>query len=213
MLGESNVGPKASSDGTQIPLRGDKTGALVSTDAHARYQEAVLRGSVYTANAKSVTVTVTTDITPLPANTGRPQIGVYNPVGSGKNLVILRAGSATVSGTPGGPFYLDVIAATGTVITATPSTGIPINNFTLQALGSVTKCYAATAVTGSAAGVMLRPLGGLAAIAAGAGNYHFVEEIAGEIIVPPGAFICISAHATGTSHVHSCFISWEEVAI
>ena len=204
------VGPQAAADGTPTRLRADKTSAQVVTDAHGRFQEAVLRGNVFTLSSKTQTVIAVNDVAPLPAN-GSPHVGVYNPIGSGKNLVILKVGCDTVSGTPGGPMYLDIsnnTAAPETLVTSTPA----VNNLTFLPQGSVARTLAhPSPPSGIALTTTLRPLCGQAAIAAGAGNYSCEDITDGSIIVVPGNFIGVSAHATGTSHVLSCYMIWEEV--
>jgi len=208
---DMRIGPQAIADGNLTFLRGDKTGAQVVTDAHGRYTEAVLRGNCFITAVKSATVTVTTDISPLPATTGRSLLGVFNPATSGKNLVVLKIGIATVSGTPGGPFYLDYIAAPSGIVAGIG--GVPTNLLTLLAAGSVTRTLNAQVVAQTVVAVMLRPLGGLAAVAAGAGVYSIDEDVGGLIVVPPGAALVVSAHAVGTTHVISGYMAWEEIAI
>jgi hypothetical protein len=206
----AKAGPVDVAQGSEAQLRIDKKGALVTTPAHGTYQEAVLGGNVYTIQVKSATVTATTDISPLPASTGRGLLGIINPLGSGKNAVILKIGMSTVSGTPGGPFYIDVSASpSGATLAGTA----PTNNLTLNASGSAMRGVAAAVPAQTAVAVMLRPLGGPAAVAAGAGPYQVDEFIDGSIVVPPGGMLVISAHATGTSHVVSGYMTWEEVAI
>jgi len=205
------VGPRVVNDGGQDVLRLDKTGALVVTGAHGYNQESVLRGQVYTASVKSATVTVTTDISPLPATTGRALLAIYNPPNSGKNLVVLKAGVSTVSGTPGGPFYLDVVPPGATIALTNVTANQPVNNMTFTPGGGVAKVFAAAVPVNSVVATMLRPLGGPAAVAAGAGPYQVDELIDGAIIVPQGGMLVISAHAVGTTHVVSGYITFEEV--
>ena len=205
------VGVQNLADGTLAHARGARTGAGVVTDAHGRYTEAVGRGSCYITAVKSFTVTVTTDISPLPATTGRSLLGVFNPAGSGKNLFLLKAGIATVSGTPGGPFYLDYIAAPSGILAAIG--GVPTNLLTLLAAGSVARTMNAVVPAQTLVAVMLRPLGGFGAVALGAGLAHFHEDLGGAVAVPPGAAVVVSAHAVGTSHVASGHLMWEEVPV
>src|SRR5258705_7875934 len=90
MLAEVRTGPVVTADGSINPARNDKTGALVLTDAHGRFQEAALRGNLFSAGM------TTTSISGAPFTTGTltasctPIIGLWNPVGSGKNLVVLQ---------------------------------------------------------------------------------------------------------------------------
>lgn len=204
------VGPVIGGLGTPVPFTSDKSGAQRCTDAHGRYQEAVLNGNAYMLQTKSATVTATTDISPLPATTGRALIGIFNPLTSGVIASILKAGFATVSGTPGGPFYIDILPAA--LATLSPGT-VPTNLFTLAAGGSRMVGISAAVPAQTAVARMLRPLGGPAAVAAGAGLYHADEEIAGLIQVPPGALLVITAHAVGTSHVVSLYLAWEEIPV
>lgn len=208
---ELRTGTQVLSDGQMTSLRGDKTGALIVSDGHSRYSEAIARGNVYVGSVKSATVTATTDISPIPATTGRSLLGVYNPATSGKNLFIWRIMMATVSGTPGGPLYLDYIAAPSGILAAIG--GAPTNLLTLLAAGSVARTMNAVVPAQTVVGVMLRPLGGLGAVALGAGIASTDEEIAGGICVPPGAALVVTAHATGTSQVVSGYMSWEEVTV
>lgn len=210
-LSLQRVGQTLGGTGTAAPFRADPTGASAVTDAHGRYWESVRTGNVYMLQTKSATVTATTDISPLPATTGRGLIGIINPPASGKYAAILKVGFSTVSGTPGGPFYFDV-SAPNSGATLTPGT-TPTNCLTLAAAGSSMIGVSAAVPVQTAAARMIRPIGGPAAIASGAGMYHVDEEIAGSIVIPPGGMIVVSAHAVGTSHVVSLYLSWEEVPV
>lgn len=202
------VGAILGARGSTTPLTADVTGATRVTQAHGRYAEAVRSGNVYTLQTKSATVTATTDISPLPATTGRALIGLFNPLASGKRAELLKVGFSTVSGTPGGPFYLDVIPSAS--ITLTPGTAAT-NNKSLSATGSAMLGISAAVPGNTVVGRMLRPIGGPAASAVGAGLYGQDEDLAGSIIVPEGGLLVVTAHATGTSHVVSLYLTWEEV--
>lgn len=204
------VGAVVGADGSRFTLRGSKTGGLVISAEHGGYHEAASRGNLYVQAVKSATVTATTDISPLPATTGRSLVGVYNPKGSGKILSILKIGISTVSGTPGGPFYIDAVPNCG-VAASLAASSTPINLFTLQAGGSVARGLAAAVPAQVAVATMLRPLGGPAAVAVGAGPYQVDEFIDGSITLVEDSLLSIGAHATGTSHVISGYIIWEEI--
>ncbi len=192
-------------------LSGSKTGALLVQDSNAKFQEAVLLGNVFTIQSKTTTVTATTDISPLPATTGRAGVALYNPATSGKNLVLWKVGVAHVSGTPGGPGYLDVLPIAG--CTATNKSDA-INNLTLNKGGHSAYAYSAAVPQNTAVATMIRTLNGsTAAIALGAGIHSFEDQLDGSIIIPPGAMVALTWHATGTSHVYSSYMTWEEVPI
>lgn len=191
-------------------LRGSLSGALIVTDAHARFYEAVKTGNVFTIQSKSTTVTVTTDISPLPATTGRAGVAVFNPIGSGVDLVIWKAGVAHVSGTPGGPAYLDVLDNAQCTVT---NKSDAINSLTLKTGGHKAQCYAAAVPGNTLVARMLKALcGSTAAIAMGAGVHSFEDNIDGAIVIPEGGMCALTWHAVGTSHIYSSWLTFEEVA-
>lgn len=197
-------------DGVQAPARGGNNGEVMVSEFMGRMYEMVLRNMVFSIQGSAVTYAATGN-TPLTANTGVPVVGVYNPVGSGKNLVILMASVATHSGTPGGPFHWNVIPSPAGI---TAAGSVPLSHSTFQATGSVAKGFAGSAITGSATGVYLRPFGGpAAAVAVGAGMYHVTEWVDGSIIVQPGCFAGIAGTAVGTTHVNSSGLVWAEILI
>lgn len=202
------VGPGTGADGTVQQSRATRKLAQGVQDLGGRFEEAVSRGNVWTIQTKGTTVLATVNISPLPAN-GAPLVGLLNPAGNTKNFVILDAGCATISGTPGGPFYLDVVPSPSGVTLTTSA--VIVNNLTYRNTGSSMIGFNNSGVNGLVAATSLRPLGGPAAIAAGAGNNDVEKELAGQIIIQPGQFVGISAHATGTTHIATCWITGEEV--
>jgi hypothetical protein len=209
---EGRVGPVSGADGSRFLLRQDKTGALVFSAGHGQYREAVSRGRVFSQAVKTATVTATTDISPLPATTGRALLGIINPAASGFTASVLKIGISTVSGTPGGPFYLDVVPNAGVAATLAASSA-PMNVSTFQAAGSAMRGLAAAVPAQAVVATLLRPLGGPAAVAAGAGMYHVDEDVGGSIELPQNSLLAVTAHATGTSHVISGYIIWEEIPV
>jgi hypothetical protein len=207
---EGRVGPQALSVGAQQPPRLGNSAEVVTQDGNGRYYEPNYRGFLYTATTAAAGVTIAaTNVSPLTANTGVPLVGVFNPVASTVNLVILRAKVATVSGTPGGPFVWNVIPNPAGISAA----GTQGRNNKTFASGGTAQAFVNTAITGSLVGIMFRSLGGPAAIAAGAGLYTVDEETAGDIIVAPGGFCGIAATAAGTTHVVTASMTWAEIPV
>ncbi len=197
-------------DGADSAIQLFRGGEQAVADAHARFQEAVLRGNVYTIQSKTTTVTATTDISPLPATTGRAGVAIYNPPSSVVNLVVWKIMIASISGTPGGCAYLDVLDnANCTVANKSQA----INNLTLQTQGQQAYSYAGAVPGNTLVARMLKPLGGPAAIALGAGNNSVEEMVDGAIIIPPSGLLALTWHAVGISHVYSSSLTWEEVII
>jgi hypothetical protein len=152
-----------------------------------------------------------THVSPLAAGTGTPIIGLWNPQNSGKNLVVLKHGIVTVSGTPGGGFIWNY--ATNQTITQAVS-GTIVCNFLGAGTGSVAKTFVNAATTGSTAGIAFRLAGwGAAVTATGApgANTPIQEDDGGDIIVPQGAYVALAAYAAGTSNVVAASITWSEM--
>src|SRR2546430_1242059 len=81
---DGRVGPAVNSDGAINEVRLSRDSSTITQDSHARYQEAVMRGAVFSASQQAGAAT--------PAGLTASAIGVltlYNPIASGKNLVIL----------------------------------------------------------------------------------------------------------------------------
>lgn len=195
----------------------DKQGALLASELNARYYQLAYSGLLFSLDSDSVTL-VAANSTKGAAATIRLANGIYNPVGSGRNAVILWVSSATVSGTPAGPLYYNAQsmgtatitnAATGTIRAAiqnTVSPGassmVPEVNVVLTRSDAATTAFTQTGVHG-----------GPAAIAAGAGTYQVLDEVAGRIIVPPGTVWGLAATGAGTTHIVQSTIWWAEVPI
>src|ERR1051326_7041594 len=84
-------GPLYGGTGTPSPFTADITGAQRTTDAHARFQEAALRGFLFSAGMTLTAINNATFTTGTLGATCTPIIGIWNPMNSGKNAVILQA--------------------------------------------------------------------------------------------------------------------------
>jgi hypothetical protein len=206
------------SAGSTPSARMGQLGDLIVSELHGRYYEQNKQGNLYSVGMTSTalsanTVTLTATTTPI--------IGVWNPTGSGKNLVILKskclitaAGNSAVA--PGG-FVWATSVGNGAI-----SNGLtPMNRSTLQSSGSVAKGFnITTALTGltnnltiqmsSAFGTLIAAQGATASpIISGDG----VEEFDGGLIVPPGGVLALlNTVSTTTVNVASALM-WEEVPI
>ena len=96
MSGEAEqlaIGPQTKSDGTYGFLRGNKGGALVTQQHHGKYYEQCARGNVYHGRSASTGIALI-----VPATTGgHPTL--WNPLGSGVNLSVMKVELAWLSGT------------------------------------------------------------------------------------------------------------------
>lgn len=208
---EGRVGPQQLATGNSTTLRQSGTGEMVATDAHGRYYETTVRGNVY-----SVTVSGGAATAFVGGAAGTPLVSLYNPTGSGKNLVLISASvgsrvAASAAGTVTFNIWGGISAAnTGTTVT-------PTNMATLVAAGSVAKASSNAATTSTTAITGNGPIYVLGtyywATAAGAILAPLQADIAGQIIVAPGVLVALGGTAALTSATYDVSLIWEEVPI
>lgn len=194
-----------------VPIRVGRDRGLMIQHAHARYQEAVRQGRVYTLSTLAAGVTIAAANVIAAANS-QPLVGIYNNT-TLYNAVIWRATAVWASGTA---------AAQGLVwgVVAPPSTGLTAGGVTTAALNNLTflassqmKQFVNSALTG-ATSALFRFMGGptTGALAANA-NHTYWEQTDGDIIVPPGGCLGLFAAAAGTSPIVAASFTYEEVLI
>ena len=208
------VGTQNAADGTNPPVRQGKGAELMVSEFQPKYYEQAYRGNLFLIDSGSVTCVAAT-AAGQGMGTAKFLNGFFNPVGSGKNAVIVGATVATISGTPGGPLLYEVTAGSGTLTSAATGT-IRSSNLGGSSKSLMTPQVMVTLVALDAdttALVQCGTLGGPAAIAAGAGVYSVYDDVAGKLIVPPGYAFGICDTATGTSHVLQSTLYWVEVAV
>jgi hypothetical protein len=200
----TQVGPVRGADGAQINIRSTRDASTAVQDAHARYQEAVLRGGVYlAANQAGAAVT----------NLNATATGfiLSNPAGSPVSLVLLEIGivqtsTAAASANAGVQLAANVNPVAAAVVHTTPLTvrnailgttatgfGLADSSSTLPAapvavLNLWQPSVSATATTG------IPPV--------------VVIAVDGKIVVSPGCTVSLSA--LGALSCASHFV-WEEV--
>jgi len=218
MLAEGKVGLRALGDGAQAEFRLDRTGALVTQDAHAHYLEAAMRGNLYsTGPAVVMTLAATHAIATLGA-TCTPIVGLWNPLSSNVWAVVMKAklalASAGNSAAPTGCFFW----ATNTQQNAI-STGLnPLNRKTLNQAGSQCKGFANVALTGMTTNLVVQgsaSFGGTIAaqgataspLVAGEG----VEEFEGGFLIPPGGVLALLSSSTASITTAASMLLWEEI--
>lgn len=218
-------GPVFGTTGSSVPFRADITAAQCVTDAHGRFQEAALRGTLFSGGMTTTSISNATFTTGTLGATGTPIIGLWNPIGSGKNLVVLQArvqliaNAVTTFTGPGGLMWCTSVNQSAI------STGIvPLSRLSLTASGSVAKVYANTALTGLSGSLVVQEASGLysfsnafsnaltaagQATASGGG----IDNIDGAIILQPGAIIALLGTTTPASVSAASSIMWEELPI
>ena len=226
MLAEIRVGPVVASDGTVQPARAAKTGEILTSDVHGRFYEAAIRGQIYSAGMTALTsISAATFTVATTGNTATPIIGVYNPPGSGKNLVILQArlqaAITALTATGAGAFIWMVGAASGASTTGV----LPRSRNTLSSAGSVAKDVSGVALTGitvtlaafDASGLSGGPTINASTLQTAAGLSPTLaastDNIDGALIIPPGFVLSLQCSTTPVAVSAVSNLLWEEVSI
>lgn len=206
------VGKPTFAGSTGNPLvRQNSTGDLAVSDSHARYWEATSLGNTYCVTVNAGAATAFTG-----GAAGTPLVSLYNPVGSGKLLVLISASianrvAASAAGSVTFNFWGGVSAAnTGTLTT-------PTNMLSLQTGGSVAKASSNAVTTSTTAITTNGPFYNVGtyywATAAAATALPLQADIAGQIVVYPGNLVALGGSAALTSATYDVSLIWEEVAI
>lgn len=205
---EGKVGPQVLQDGALADLRLGRDGAFVSLAGHAPYQEAVLRGNVYTACANAG-VTLQAGL-----NTSARGIVLYNPKGNQKNAAVIYAGgTVSVAFAAISTVYLavcrDVAAAapTGTAAVVRNAllgnAGVPsCVTLTTATLPAAPTAYVYILASGLTGGVTTRPVIPM-----------FGSFFDGAIIVTPGTTLTFAAIAASGASGFFSEIVWEEIPV
>ena len=220
------TGPQLQATGNRLNiLRQERSGALVTQDAHGRFQEANLTGNMYSGGMTTTAITNAIWTTATTDATAKPIAGVWNPTGSGYNLVILQVKVNTIitAATTTGYGNLMYMTSTGNGVISTGS--VPFCRSTLQASGSVAKDMSGIALTGLTTALTVRDTAGLGS---SNGNYSqvgtavgfapgnnatLVDNIDGAYIIPPGGFFGVFGTTTPVAVSAASSILWEEILI
>ena len=219
VVDQGRIGELAGQDSGIQPLSLTKTGALKTADRHGRYQEAVFRGNVYCLTTGTGGVALAAANASLVAATFQPLVGLLNPTNSLVAAVILQAcygtqATGAAAANEGIPVYQVAAPGASTTIAGT----VPLSMKTLTAagskmIGSVNQAYTGNTVTW----IVLKPFAGAegprmtAPTASINVNSLGSEELAGMILVPPGAAFGIGVLAAGTTITSAASLVWEEI--
>lgn len=208
MLVQGQVGPinqgASLSPGTNAPMRQGNMGDQIISELHPKYYEATYRRGVYSAANTAAVASVAVGTT---AYTG---LALSNPVGSGVNLVIMKASwASSVVLSAAGFVALETGYNAATNVTHTTPVVVANN---LIGLGAAGLGLADSSATLPTAPVMRMPLSNTGTLATTGFNTTGanVVDLDGSIILPPGAYIAFATFAVNTAAWFFSF-QWEEV--
>jgi hypothetical protein len=196
------VGQSSYSDGQNAAFRMDRLGALVIAD---RIQDAVLRGNCWAAQ------TAATGVAPGTAVGTTAAFSLFNPAGSGKKLIVLRASMGYISGTLGaGTVHYLMNKPTDAAATGTAISAVNLGTGTLD--GSVGKALTTATITAPT------PIGPFCSLGASLATtaiapWQIFDDLNGRICVAPGCTLSLHATAAaGSTPVVVFGAIWEEVS-
>lgn len=205
-------------------MRSGRFGDVIVSELRGRFAEAALSGRLFTGGMTLTSISnATFSFTSTTDATATPIIGLWNPVNSGVNCVLLQAHinvvmTALQATGPGA--YVWTYSINNLVLPTTGTLGF--NCRTLSQSGGVAKCLAGAAMTGKTnANALLRGSsisGGSAVTAAFLATQVALqtqaiggtENIDGSIIVPPGGVVGLFCTATPVGHSAASGLLWTE---
>lgn len=217
---QGNVGAQNNGDGAFAIARLGRQGDLTVSELHGRFYEQAVRGNLFGIGNAALAALSANTIT-LSATT-TPIVGVYNPLGSGVNVVmlqaVLNAGLNNTSSTGPGAFVW--AASTGNIGITTGVTpvahligGAPskVKGLTLTALTGLTNnlIVLEAADFPSPTVITTATMPATVATPTGAG----IENFDGGLILPPGGVLALlNTVSTVTTSVFARLL-WEEVPV
>jgi len=222
MIIQGQVGQTIASDGAGVNLRQGRTGEVIMTQAHGRWHEQTARGGVFTMTLTATTTAIAAGHIINASAAANAQFVLWNPVGSGVNLSLLKFYVGIISGTPvGGPvFHALLTQGVPTLANSVVASNVGVVNNNLAGgrmpVARYLMSQAGSALTGAGAAVTLRATGidfSAAAFAAAAGQAQGLDLVEGDIVIPPGYGWLPMWGGAGTSLLNAYSVTWEEVAI
>jgi hypothetical protein len=175
---------------------GGGTGQDYSYNAASTYVCSDLQGTA---------VTTAAGLSPL-----NPALTLFNPYGSGKNLVLLET-AADITSSPAAAVGFSIAYSTAGALPASTTYAQISKSYvnvsstgTIPSIGNVGLCY--RAATLASVPVALRYIGGVTGASAISG-YTLLDQTNGKVVVPPGGTISIQSTAAAAIVAH---FTWRE---
>lgn len=206
------VGPIASATANAVVNgRSGQLGDAITSQLHPRYYETNYRGNLF-----GLSVSTAAAVTAFAGGAGgTPMLCVFNPSGSGKNAVILKAsvGSVVAASAAGTVSFGLWFGATAAITQATVVT--PWSMSTQLQSGSVMTGFRNVALTsGSAASNVIPVASYYWATGAGAAQVTGGPvDLEGSLIIPPGSYVALGGSSALTSATWIGSLQWEEVPV
>lgn len=215
------VGLAFASDGANIPVRQGRQGDVTVSELHGRFYEQNYRGNLYGNGVVALTALTANTITLVA--TATPILGVWNPLVSTVNLVLLQATLAAGANNTATVGCGAFVWATSTGNAALTLGTAPFNHRTLVASGSQAKGLAFIALTGLTNNLVVQegadfPTPNIITTTAipttvQTPTVSYTQNIDGSLIVPPGGVLALLNTVSSTTVSVTGRLLWEEVPV
>lgn len=191
-------------------------GVPVQGDWHPKYFKETYRKHMFTLTLGATTSGVAAGNIVAASAAASTQFALANPSTSGVNLILTKFFMGIISGTPAaGPIFHGYCTTNPTIASIG---GTIRNNFLGDSGASLATPHVlagGSALTGASAPIVLRAanFSTTATAQASVGEVNCIEELDGDIIVPPGVMWLPLWSASGSSLLNAYSISWYENGI
>lgn len=197
---------KSRASGAYAP--GGLFGEGLVSEAGPQYHALVKSGMVFSASALAINPTAFSG-----GAAGTPIFGLYNPAGSGVDLVIMQARAAIRNfGTAAANASLGFYSAAQGNTAPTGASTSPKQMYSQATTGSAALAMVNTVNTGAVASGLVAPSVGIQAVAAAAEiTSQLLDDLKGAIIVPPGGYLAYGLSAALTGGSIDASLIWAEM--
>jgi hypothetical protein len=208
----ANIGVQQGATGKQVgqvPVASaGEFGEVLVNELMARYYQQNYRGNLFCAGYAAAALAA-------PSATAAGSFTLYNPLGSGKNLVLLEITTALTTFTA----VATTICAIGVYAftNQTPTALTPGNTPQCALVGSgntsIAKTYTAATIVGGST-VAIRQVGNTGILTAvGFAGDLIKDEVAGALIITPGSGFGLAATATAADDTIQVGYTWAEIPV
>lgn len=222
-MGNLRVGENAvagAPDNTTVPERASRVGAAIVADGQGRFYENASRGRIFSLIMSAWTTNISAGNILGAAAAASTQFALWNPAGSGVNLSLLKFSINITSGTtPISGIWHSVASIAPTIAPALAATSYVGNHnagfSTYNGKAGYLTHVTGSALTGGGAtrGVRLAGLTMSAGTYAQLGGLVFMDNLDGDIVLPPNSLWVPSWAAQGTTMLGGYSITWEELPV
>ncbi len=209
----------SSADGVTSAMRSGRLNDLIVSEHMPRFAEMAIRSRSYCLALAATTTGVPAGNITGAAAAASTNFALWNPIGSGVNVVLKRFLFGIISGSiVVGPLLHNVFSG---ALPTIASVGTAFNNMIGLSYGGAAK-FAVNAggslvLTGGSSLTLLRPstisFGSAATAFAATGGSANYEDIDGDIVLAPGGGWVPCFSGAGTSLLNAWGITWNEIPI